>query len=775
MNMPTLIKRWFYTIVLLPCIAVGQLTDDFSDGDFTFNPAWGGDTQAFQVNSSYQLQLDDNGEGSASLFTPMQLFDEMEWRCWSRLSFSPSGNNYARIYLSAIDDPLGGFPDGLFIMLGEAGSNDAVRLMLQVGGDTSTLIRGVPGAISSSFSCSLKVLHINDTLRLFTDYDGGQNFQEEGYGIWHPVPGTQHLGLYCKYTSSNSQKFYFDDFYAGPQLFDTIAPYEPERYDLVINEIMADPSPPVQLPEFEYLELYNTTALPFDLSGWTLIVGASEKDLTGAYIAPEGYLILGKDEAAGEMGIHGNYFGLESFSLTNAGQELMLIDDHAKLISALYYSKDWYRNEERAEGGWSIEQINPYNPCPGPDNWVASNNYNGGSPGALNSVFDDFAVKPEIINVCTIDSVRIRIELNQSLHQDITLDPGIFSIDHGAGPIQAILPEDPWFTTFILYPESPLLAGLIYELSIHADILDCTGDTMLLSEKKSLGLPQRVEKYDLVINEVLFNPFPGGGDYVEIMNRSGKVISFSGLSIASVKHNPPAPPDTSITTINDGCKQILPGEYVLLCEDFNKVDRFYYCIEAGNYLEPDGFPAYNNDAGLILLQDDALNIIDVFCYQEDMHYPLLNVVEGVALERLHPDRPTYDPTNWHSASQSSGFGTPGYLNSQFSALGNSVDPISISPKICKPGTDGEQGHIGIHYAFDRVGYLGNIMIFNSNGQLIRQLVNNELLGSSGTYSWNGITDNNTRAPSGVYVILIELTGTNSRVIRYKKTGVIAAQ
>jgi len=774
MNMPVLIKRWIYAIVLLPCVALGQLTDNFSDGDFTFNPTWDGDSQAFLVNSNYQLQLDASEEGGASLFTPMQLLEEMEWRSWSRLSFSPSGNNHARIYLSAEPDPQAELPDGLFIQLGESGSNDAVRLMLQAEGDTSTLIKGTTGAISSSFSCSLKVLYINDSLILFTDYDGGQNYQEEGGCIWHPATGSKSFGLYCKFTSSNSKKFYFDNFYAGPRLYDTITPYEPERYDLVINEIMADPSPPLQLPEFEYLELFNTTLLPFDLSGWTLIIGSSEKDLTGAHIAPEGYLVIGKDEAAGQMDIYGNYFGLESFSLTNTGQELVLIDENEKLISALNYTREWYGDEDKAEGGWSIEQINPYKPCPGSDNWMASKDYSGGSPGIRNSVFDDPHIIPGIINVCTIDSASIRIEFNQSMHQDITLSPDIFSIDHGAGPFREILSGDPWLTTFILYPESPLFAGLIYELSIHTDIQDCTGDTIFLSEKKGLGLPQRAEMNDLVINEVLFNPFPGGNDYVEIYNRSDKVISLAGLSIGSVKHNPPAPPDTSIAMINEDCKQILPGEYILICEHFNKVDRFYYCAEGVKYLEHEGFPSYNNDAGLILLQDNARNIIDVFCYKEKMHYPLLNVVEGVALERLHPNRPTYDPSNWHSASQSSGFGTPGYQNSQFSMLEKSADPISISPKICKPGTNGQQGHIGIHYAFGRPGYLGNIMIFNAGGQIIRQLVNNELLGTNGTYTWDGITDNNTKAPSGVYVILIELTDTNSKVIRYKKTGVIAA-
>lgn len=47
--------------------------------------------------------------------------------------------------------------------------------------------------------------------------------------------------------------------------------------DVVINEIMADPEPSVEL-HWEYLELYNTTVLPLNISGWTLCWGYRTQD-----------------------------------------------------------------------------------------------------------------------------------------------------------------------------------------------------------------------------------------------------------------------------------------------------------------------------------------------------------------------------------------------------------------------------------------------------------------------------------------------------------------
>lgn len=772
MNKYTFIKRCIYLIVLIPSLCAAQVADDFSDGNFTHSPVWTGDTHHFMVNNYFQLQLNDDESGETSMFTDLPLLDEMEWRVWIRLAFSPSGNNHARFYLSALPDDTADMPDGLFIQLGEAGSDDAIRLMIQDAGDTSTLIRGTAAAIASSFKCRVKVLLKNDSCHLFVDYTGGFDFQPEGSCTWYQEPDTRYLGVFCKYTSSNSKKFYFDDFYAGPELYDTIQP-EVKRYDVVINEIMADPSPPQQLPEHEYLELYNTTTVNLNLDQWVLMIGGSEKLLTGAKIDPEGYLILGKDDHAAEFTAYGSFYGLESFSLTNAGQEILLIDHKGEMISGIYYRDEWYDDDEKADGGWSLEQINPYNPCLGHNNWTASMNNKGGSPGTKNAVFEDYYLAPEIVRACAIDSVRIRIDFNQSLHSTITMMPEKFTIDHGAGPFVAILPDDPYFTSFILYPENPLYPGAIYRLTCISDITNCVGDTVYISTSIDLGLPEKIKTGDLVINEVLFDPFQGGSDYVEVYNRSDKAISLTGISLGSVKQSPPGPPDTSFSCLKEECMVLLPGEYALLCADYAGVDRFYYCSETKNYLEADNFPSFNNDLGRILLIDEAGLIIDAFSYQADMHYPLLNSNEGVSLERLHPDRPAYDPTNWHSASQISGFGTPGYRNSQYTEMINTDEAITISPAVCSPGYDSHNNHIGIQYEFEKAGYLANIMIFNTAGQLCRQLVNNEMLGTKGAYTWNGIDDNHAKVPAGMYIILLELTDIEGKIVRYKKVAAVA--
>ena len=69
-----------------------QLTDDFSDGDFTANPAWAGTSADFTVNGSFELQLNNSVAAVSYLSTPHGLADlnNKEWKLWTRQSFAPS-------------------------------------------------------------------------------------------------------------------------------------------------------------------------------------------------------------------------------------------------------------------------------------------------------------------------------------------------------------------------------------------------------------------------------------------------------------------------------------------------------------------------------------------------------------------------------------------------------------------------------------------------------------------------------------------------------------
>ena len=167
--------------------------------------------------------------------------------------------------------------------------------------------------------------------------------------------------------------------------------------------------------------------------------------------------------------------------------------------------------------------------------------------------------------------------------------------------------------------------------------------------------------------------------------------------------------------------------------------------------------------------------MDAFDYLEEMHYPLLNYFKGVSLERTGFTGNSKDATNWHSASENAGFGTPGYRNSQMVSTTSAEDEIVINPEIFSPDNDGYGDIASIDYHFGQAGYMMTVKIYNSGGNLVRNLVNNKYLGTEGSVYWDGIQDDNTKSPIGIYVFYIQVWDLNGQVKKYKKTAVVAAK
>jgi len=71
------------------------------------------------------------------------------------------------------------------------------------------------------------------------------------------------------------------------------------------------------------------------------------------------------------------------------------------------------------------------------------------------------------------------------------------------------------------------------------------------------------------------------------------------------------------------------------------------------------------------------------------------------------------------------------------------------------------------------GSSATIRVYNDKGVLIKSLVSNALLGSSGSFVWDGTSDSGEKARTGIHVIMVEafdLAGSLSR----KRLPVIVA-
>lgn len=267
---------------------------------------------------------------------------------------------------------------------------------------------------------------------------------------------------------------------------------------------------------------------------------------------------------------------------------------------------------------------------------------------------------------------------------------------------------------------------------------------------------------DIVINEVLFNPIEGDNDFVEIINRSEHPLCVRGLQLANYYANQPS----NFKIISEQYTFLYPKEIVVLCK--SKETLLYYHPDAieNQIIELESMPAFNNDQGVVVLALDS-NTIDEFHYNENMHFDLLQEVEGVSLERINSET-----SQWHSASEESGFSTPTLVNSQAQLLNHPTKVMNLKPQIISPNNDGQDDVLCIQLSFPHSGYRGQLIIFNSQGFPIKTLINNELFGTDNIYYWDGLTDRNEAAKTGRYILWLEATHISQDPILEKQSSVV---
>lgn len=856
-------------LLLLGKNAAGQFYDDFSDGNYSENPTWEGDTASFVVNSFYQLQLNAAEGGTAKLAMDGDFFgEEMEWRMSVKLAFAPSGSNFAKVYLASDSSILtASGSKRYFLQFGEAGNNDVIELFYEESGRVESICRGRT-SIASSFFYNIKVMRSADN-RWVIYCDSLRNgvYEEEcsGYGRDEP-PQPGIIGLYCQFTSGNKTKFTFDDFYLGPPLIDTtkpeisswlfnpqqpdivtiefsealndssaLSPFSyvimeeelrpalcelgstdlktitlyfpqilqerrsyhlqiqgvtdlagnqiidtlltlfyclPKRNEVLITEIMADPTPAVHLPEGEYIELYNTLDYRITLNNWQLQIGNNLRTLPEIVMEPRAYVTVIGQASLELFSPIERVFAISSMTLTDDGQRLTLLNGDNEVIHTVCYSKSWHRNVLKQDGGWALEMIDCKNPCAGGDNWDSSEDASGGTPSRLNSIRGENAdlTSPTIDKVTVPDALHLRVFFSEPLLADSSDFQSIFQIDRNLSVVSGHL-EPPEFRTATLTLSDSLRQRIIYTLTMGEGLCDCVGNS---SNGGSLffGLPEKAAERDLIINEVLSDPFgDSDGDYVELYNNSDKLLDLSELYLGIGNGETPT---SAVKAVEDGYL-LFPQSYVAICKNKQLTEGQYPVHYSGMMVENRRLPAYPNDGGCVHLTDENYRHIDRFCYDKSMHYPLLLTTDGVALERIHFDGESQDGANWKSAAESWGWGTPGGRNSQYSEGASEREAVTVFPDIISPDGDGFNDFTEISCHFPNSEYRVTIEIYDQSGIRVKQLISNQICKSNETFRWDGITDDNRVVNRGLYLILVQVWESGGKRQNYRRAVAVTQQ
>ena len=548
--------------------------------------------------------------------------------------------------------------------------------------------------------------------------------------------------------------------------------------DIVINEIMSDPSPNVGLPEWEFVELYNTSDSTINIKNWKFILGKKELSFDeNIEIQSDEYLILCHDNAVEELSVFGKCHGFSSFQITNSGSNITLIDKDDNLISSVTFDISWHSTTYKKDGGWSLEQIDAFNPCVGKANWNSSNDKKGGTPGTINSIANENLIYPNLDHINPISHNEIEVFFNQNMNLETLQDTDnyiIEELDLSPENIELINYKNDYVKlTFTQDFEE----NKIYTININ-NVTNCKDIPLEDEINARFGIPSEASRNDIIINEILFNPISPGVEYLELYNRSDKVIDLKEIMFGTIKQSFPNPPDTALKEICSESRIILPQSYVLLSLDKEIVIEQYYDIvpdPVPNFLDVEAFPSLPNEEGHVIICDKGRVMIDEMKYSDKMHYPLLHITQGVALERISFEQPSLDEKNWHSASFNFNYGTPGYKNSMATDIDADIEKneISIIPEAFSPDGDAYDDICGICYKLDENGYSLNIKIFNSDGILVRNLLNNNLVNCKGVIYWDGCDDNNRCVSPGIYIVQAEVFDLNGNVDRSRNVVVVS--
>jgi hypothetical protein len=175
-----------------------------------------------------------------------------------------------------------------------------------------------------------------------------------------------------------------------------------------------------------------------------------------------------------------------------------------------------------------------------------------------------------------------------------------------------------------------------------------------------------------------------------------------------------------------------------------------------NVLSCDNICTMNDDTDRIIIVNRHGVKVEEIAYHEKWHHPLLNEVEGVALERRSIYISGLEKDNWVSACATDGYGTPGLVNaaSLVSKNKDSSEDWMIYPKVITPNGDGVDDYLYLKKTIFSNHCIAEIKIVSENGELIKTVCNPQTISDQEWQIWNGLTEDCRVGPTAIYYVWI---------------------
>ncbi len=560
-----------------------------------------------------------------------------------------------------------------------------------------------------------------------------------------------------------------------------------------INEVMAN----VRGPESvygafnEYVELYNWSREPVDLSGWKISDGDAVDQLVmwsdslgdlgpdvipGTYlIAPGGYcLILDREYASApdSEGYMPYEFGPGTVVLTTENSTignglsttdpLMLIDPDGDTLDT--YGTPWEADDSLPcdpGDGISMERVFPSEPDR-KANWSGSKAKSGSTPGSQNSVtpyigiglsWSDLSFAPS--DPAPNSPVEIRARVHNRSPEPGPLIRVLFYVVGEGG----LSPEEGEILTEVLLEGIP--SGGEEEISAVWERAPAGCHRVGVQAQDTVRAFRMIRAGNtpgyLVINEVMYDP-DGGGEWVEIYNRSSHTANLRGWILED---------ETRACSVSDRDFELASGSFALICSDTLALSSVFSPV--CRLLEPDGFPSLNNEGDRLFLKDISGFLSDDVAYERGS-----GGGRGISLERVSAALPSAERANWGSCVSPRG-ATPGLANSICMLAKPVGTRIALAPNPFSPDGDGFDDRTAISYSLPFGVVRLSVIVYDRAGRMVRKLVSGTHAAGSGTLLWDGRDERGELLPVGVYLVYLEALDPVTFGILTAKEAVVLAR
>ncbi|MFQ6042009.1 MAG: lamin tail domain-containing protein [Candidatus Poribacteria bacterium] len=533
---------------------------------------------------------------------------------------------------------------------------------------------------------------------------------------------------------------------------------------IIINEVMANA---LDEDTGEFIELYNTGDEPVDVIGLkftdgdaTDVIQPFQKDGKGI-IPPKGYGVILDSEYAGEYQIPDTAILLTTKN-TTLGNGLTTNDPIILFEEEPEKPIDTYLHPFNPGNGISVEKIDPFKGDE-PDNWKASRDASGSTPGRENSHLKPLPEPSRQLVIIGPDKITeyvveiFQVELQANGEKDINWE--------GEVKIEVSVPSAR-LSVVSGKPDGNSLTLKLEDGSAEFQLIAATKETIQLVAQsvsepnlkagKTIAVvakPIAPPPADVVINEIMHSPDTKAGqvEWIELYNRDSQPADLSEWLIADSRNKPVSIPSGTV---------IPPNQFLILTKD---EEKFLASFPDVKYVVQIKLPGLNNTGDTVTLRSSTGKKID------EVKYESAGSIRGRSLERLDPNRPSAEIANWKLSIDLSG-ATPGRPNSVSALISSSKPDLRITPNPFNPQIT--PTHIKYRAPTDTK---VTIKIFDSAGKLVKTLLEKREAGGEQTISWDGKDDSGKKVSVGLYICQIIAAGGKQKTANTATATVVIAE